>query len=165
MENAIADLKGQPIPDNFEPEINVSMSAFLPESYISDLDQRLIAYRRLAKMSEMGEIVEFKSELVDRYGKLPDEANNLLFKIALKQLAKKANITMLDIKDHQLVIQFAESREINRSALVDMVMSEPRRYELKPNQLLKVKLQKSAKVGKLMQTKNILKEIAQRVKK
>ncbi len=56
MENAIADLKGQPIPENIEPEINVSMSAYLPESYIPDLDQRLIAYRRLAKMSELGEI-------------------------------------------------------------------------------------------------------------
>ena len=163
MENAIADLKGQPIPENFEPEINVSMSAFLPESYISDLDQRLIAYRRLAKMSEMGEIGEFKSELVDRYGKIPEEANNLLFKIALKQLAKKANITMLDIKDHQLVIQFAESREFNRSGLVEMVMAAPRRYELKPNQLLKVKLQRNAKGGKLVQTKNILKEIEQHV--
>jgi transcription-repair coupling factor (superfamily II helicase) len=163
MQNAIADLKGQPIPEHLEPEINLSISAFLPESYISDLDQRLIAYRRLARMTEVREIGEFQSELIDRYGKLPDEANILLFKIALKILAKRANITVLDVADHQLVIQFSGSREFNRAGLVDMVTAEPHRFELNPNQRLKVNLQRSSNVGKLVQTKNILKDISQRV--
>ena len=74
MQTAIADLKGEPIPEPLEPEINLSISAFLPESYISDLDQRLIAYRRLARITEVNEIGELQAELIDRYGKLPDEA-------------------------------------------------------------------------------------------
>jgi len=163
MQNAIADLKGQPMPEQLEPEVNLSISAFLPESYISDLDQRLIAYRRLARMAEIREIGEFQSELIDRYGKLPDEANNLLSKIALKLLAKKANITVLDVTDHQLVIQFSGSREFNRAGLVDMVMSEPHRFELSPNQRLKVNLPRPSKTGKFVQTKNILKDISQHV--
>jgi transcription-repair coupling factor (superfamily II helicase) len=163
MQNAIADLKGQPIPEQIEPEINLSISAFLPESYISDLDQRLIAYRRLARMTEIREIGEFQSELIDRYGKLPDEANNLLSKIALKLLAKKANITVLDVTDHRLVIQFSGSREFNRAGLVDMVMAEPHRFELTPNQRLKVNLPRRSKTGKFVQTKNILKDISQHV--
>jgi transcription-repair coupling factor (superfamily II helicase) len=135
----------------------------LPESYISDLDQRLIAYRRLARMTEIREIGEFQSELIDRYGKLPDEANNLLSKIALKLLAKKANITVLDVTDHRLVIQFSGSREFNRAGLVDMVMAEPHRFELTPNQRLKVNLPRRSKTGKFVQTKNILKDISQHV--
>lgn len=164
MENAIADLKGQAIPEKLEPEINLSISAFLPESYIPDLDQRLMAYRRLAKMTEVREIGEFKSELIDRYGKLPEEAKNLLFKITLKLLAERANITVLDITDHQLLIHFSESHEFNRAGLVDLVMAEPHRFELNPNQRLNVKFQKGSKIGKLVQTKNILKDISQRVK-
>jgi transcription-repair coupling factor (superfamily II helicase) len=163
MEHSIAELKGQPVPEKLEPEINVSMSAFFPDSYIPDLDQRLIAYRRLAKMDEVKEIGEFQSELIDRYGNLPDEAGNLLFKIALKVLAKKAGITKLDLHDQQLMIQFSETYQFNPAGLAEMVMSDPQRFELKPTQVLIVKLQKSRLGRQLVQTKNILKEIVQRV--
>jgi transcription-repair coupling factor (superfamily II helicase) len=163
MEFSIAELKGQPVPEKLEPEINVSMSAFFPDSYIPDLDQRLIAYRRLAKMDEVKEIGEFQSELIDRYGNLPDEAGNLLFKIALKVLAKKAGITKLDLHDQQLMIQFSETYQFNPAGLAEMVMSDPQRFELKPTQVLIVKLQKSRLGRQLVQTKNILKEIVQRV--
>jgi transcription-repair coupling factor (superfamily II helicase) len=162
MEHAIAELKGEPISENFEPDIILSISAFFPESYIPDLNQRLFAYRRLAKMTELTEIGEFKAELVDRYGKLPEAAHNLFLKIALKILAIKAGIARLDIKDQQLILKFAESHRHNPDALVEMVMSAPKRFELKPNNILKTKLHKS---GQMSQIKNLLKEIAQRVSK
>ena len=163
MQNAIAELKGEPVSEKLEPEINLSISAYFSDSYIPDLDQRLIAYRRLARMTEVGDIGEFKSELVDRYGKMPDEAKNLLFKIALKVLSQKAGITRLDHNGPQLAIQFSASHAFDRKALIEWMMSEPRRFELKPSQVLKVKLQKGSQIRQLKQIKNILKEIAQRV--
>ncbi|MCK5417005.1 MAG: transcription-repair coupling factor, partial [Desulfobacterales bacterium] len=56
MEDAMAELKGEAPLESLEPEINVRMSAFISESYIPDIDQRLAAYRRLAKMTELKEI-------------------------------------------------------------------------------------------------------------
>ncbi len=84
MENAISELKGKPVQEGLEPEINISLSSFIPEFYISDINQRLSAYRRLAKMTELSEISDFKKELIDRFGALPKEANNLLLKSCLK---------------------------------------------------------------------------------
>ncbi|MBW1759551.1 MAG: transcription-repair coupling factor, partial [Deltaproteobacteria bacterium] len=81
MENAISEQKGEPVVESLEPEINIPMSAFISESYISDIDQRLSAYRRLANMTELKEIAGFKEELIDRYGALPVETGNLLLKI------------------------------------------------------------------------------------
>ncbi len=163
MENAIAELKGEPVTEKFEPEINLNISAYFSDTYIPDLDQRLIAYRRLARMTEMGDIGEFKSELVDRYGKMPEEAKNLLFKIALKVLSQKAGITRLDHNGSRITIQFSTTHSFNRDALVDWVLSDPKRFELKPSQALTVKLIKSSNIGQLKQIKNILKNIAQRV--
>jgi transcription-repair coupling factor (superfamily II helicase) len=163
MENAIAELKGEPVTQKLEPEINLSISAYFADTYIHDLDQRLIAYRRLARMTKVGDIGEFKSELVDRYGKMPDEAKNLLFKIALKVLSQKAGITRLDHNGTRMMIQFSTTHSFNRDALVEWVLSDPKRFELKPPQALTVKLLKSNKIGQLKQIKNILKEIAQRV--
>jgi transcription-repair coupling factor (superfamily II helicase) len=163
MENAIAELKGDSVPDTIEPEINVSLSAFFSESYIPDLDQRLTAYRRLAKMTEMKEISEFKAEMIDRYGNPPEAANNLLLKIVLKILAKNAGISRLDLKDRQLTVQFSEALQFNPDGLVDMVMGQPERFEWKRDHRLKIKLNKSAIVGQLVETRNFLKEITHRV--
>ena len=163
MENAIAELKGQPPVETLDPEINVRLSAFLSESYIPDIDQRMAAYRRLARMTELQEVSNFKSELIDRYGKSPAEANNLLFKIGLKILSKQAGISKLDLSDRQMHLQFSEAHLKNPHALVEMIQSAPERYELTPGQVLKVKLENEHGGSHLKRAKNILKDVIQRV--
>lgn len=163
MENAMAELKGNVVHASLEPEINIAMSAFIPESYIPDIDQRLSAYRRLAKMTALQEITKFRAELIDRFGGLTAETENLLLKIMLKVLSIKAGVKRLDLSDHLLALCFSESHQKNPDGIVDMVASEAQRFELTPAQMLKAKLSKGPLNSLLLQTKNILKEIAQRV--
>lgn len=113
MENTMAELKGEPVCDDLEPEINLPMSAFLAESYIGDIDQRLVAYRRLSKMTALKEISDFKAELIDRYGVMPKEATNLLLKIMLKALSVKAGVKRLDLNHQQLLLHFSEIHQKN----------------------------------------------------
>jgi transcription-repair coupling factor (superfamily II helicase) len=164
MENAIAKLKGQTPIEPLEPEINLQLSAFLSESYIPDIDQRMAAYRRLARMNELQAVRHFKTELIDRYGKPPIEANNLLFKIVLKILAKKAGIAKLDLSDRQMHLQFSATHLKNTQALVEFIQSAPQSYELTPGQVLKIKLKHDHGSSHLRYAKNILKDIVQRVK-
>jgi transcription-repair coupling factor (superfamily II helicase) len=163
MENAVAELKGETPLELLDPEINVRMSAFLSESYIPDIDQRMAAYRRLAKMTELKEIDDFKNELTDRYGKPPEEANNLLFKIMLKTLSQKAGIARLDLAGRQLHLQFSQAHLKKTEALVDMIQAAPGRFELTTGSILKVKLANEQSGGQRGQAKNILKDIIQRV--
>ena len=163
MENAIAELKGQAPMEPLEPEINVRISAFISESYIPDIDQRLAAYRRLAKMTEPKEIGDFKAELLDRYGELPKEAHSLFFKIGLKILSKKAGIARLDLKGQQLVLHFSDAHMKNAESLLDLILSAPERYALQTDHVLEVKLAGYRGGSLLDRAKNILKEITQRV--
>jgi transcription-repair coupling factor (superfamily II helicase) len=163
MENAMAELKGETLLEPLEPEINVRMSAFLSESYIPDIDQRMGAYRRLAKMTELQEISEFKAELIDRYGELPKEARNLLYKIILKILSKKAGISRLDLTDQHLLLNFSVDHLKNSGPLVDLILSAPERYALQTGHILKVKLAGYRGRSHLSRAKNILKEITQHV--
>lgn len=163
MENSMAELKGETVPESLEPEINIIMSASIPESYIPDIDQRLAAYRRLAKMTELKEIADFKTELIDRFGALADETENLLLKIMLKVLSIKAGVKRLDLTDHQLLLSFSKSHQKNPSGIVDMISSKAKRYRLTPEHTLIAKLLKGPHSNLMLQTKNILKEIAQRV--
>jgi transcription-repair coupling factor (superfamily II helicase) len=163
MENAIAGMKGEAIVEPLEPEINVNLSAYLSESYIPDIDQRMSAYRRLAKMTELQQLADFKSESLDRFGPLPEEAANLLVKIMLKVLAKKAGVSRIDLVGRNLALNFSESHQRNPAALADMIMAAPKNFKLSPEHVLKTKLDSLNLNSQLAQTKNLLKEIAQRV--
>jgi len=163
MESSIAELKGEATAEPLEPEINVNMSVYLAESYIPDLDQRMSAYRRLAKMTDLQQIADFKSEMIDRFGPLPAEAANLLLKILLRVLSKKAGVSRLDFTDKRIVLHFSEEHQRNPAAMVDMIMAEPQRFELSPDNVLKARTASNNLNAQLTQAKNLLKEIAQRV--
>jgi len=163
MENSMAELKGEKVQESLEPEININMPASIPESYITDIDQRLSAYRRLAKMTELNEIADFKAELMDRFGDLNTETENLLLKIMLRVSAIKAGVNRVDLKGRQLSLSFSQAHQKNPSGIIDMVLSERDRFAITPDHILKVKLKKGNTSFLMSQTKNILKEIMQRV--
>ena len=155
MENSIAELKGEATVEALEPEINVNLSALLSEHYIPDIDQRMSAYRRLARMTELQQIADFKSELIDRFGHLPDEAANLLLKIILKVMARKAGVSRLDMMNQKIVLHFSESHQRNPGAMVDMIMDAPKRFELSPEYVLKARLTSHNITTQLAQAKNL----------
>ena len=140
MEDSIASLKGETVVEKLEPEINVPMSVFIPESYIPDIDQRLMAYRRLAKMRELKEVADFKEELIDRFGNLAPEAGNLLLKIMLKILSVKAGVKKLDLNERMLFLWFSELHQKRPFALLEMVEKNPKQFNFMPDNGLKVML-------------------------
>ena len=160
MEDSIASLKGERVVEKLEPEITVPMSVFIPESYIPDIDQRLMAYRRLAKMMELKEVVDFKEELIDRFGNLPQEAGNLLLKIMLKILSIKAGVKKLDLNEQMLFVWFSELHQKRPFAMLEMVDENPEQFNFMPDNGLKVKLNANGLGRIIAQTKNILMEIA-----
>ena len=163
MENSMAELKGEKIQERLEPEINIALPASIPESYIQDIDQRLSAYRRLTKITEVDEIADFKIELMDRFGALPVDASNLLLKIMLRVLAIKAGVKRLDLRGSQLSLCFSEAHQKNTAGILDIIVSGGGQFEFTRDHMLKAELSKTNRVGLLTQTKNILKEIMQHV--
>jgi transcription-repair coupling factor (superfamily II helicase) len=163
MENSMAELKGEEVQESLEPEINMAMPASIPESYIHDIDQRLSAYRRLTKITELDKIADFKTEMVDRFGALPVETSNLLFKIVLRVLAIKAGVKRLDLRGSRLSIYFSEVHQKNPTGVLDRIASAGSPFEFTKDHLLTAKLSKTSRVGLLTQTKNILKQIIQHV--
>jgi len=163
MENAIAELKGEPVLPELEPEINISISAFIPESYIADIDQRLWTYRQLAKMTTLAEIADFKSSLLDRYGAIPEEVSNLLMKIMLRVLSVKAGVRKLELNHQRLTAQFSEPHQHNPEGVVRLIAGSRSRYRLTPEHTLTATLNKKTVVGRIGEAKNILKEIIQHV--
>ncbi len=124
LDNAIHDLKGEDVIEPLAPEINVSISSGFPDSYIESVEQRLTLYRRLSTLADISEIRDMKRELVDRYGKLPTEAENMLLTIMLRIYCIKAGVKRLDISVNIIIIAFSEK---HRSRPLDSLHQELKR--------------------------------------
>jgi transcription-repair coupling factor (superfamily II helicase) len=129
---------------------------------VPDIDQRMTLYRRLARITELSEIGDVRAELADRFGPLPEEASNLLFKIMLKALARSSGLTRLDIKDQRMVMYVSEHHPDAARAVVDLVQADPGRYEMSQEGVVKARLMQPGTLGQLAQAKNILQAIQRR---
>jgi transcription-repair coupling factor (superfamily II helicase) len=163
MENSMSELKGETVVESLEPEINMTLSAFIPENFIPDIDQRLSVYRKLAKLTDLKELSDFKAELIDRFGVLPNEAANLILKIKLKVLSIKAGVKRLDLAGQHLFLYFSPAHQKNSFGIVDMIVSKQDRFKITPDHVFKARLSKGGMKSLLDQARNILKEIAQHV--
>jgi transcription-repair coupling factor (superfamily II helicase) len=121
MEEAVAQMKGEPIVEGLEPEINLPMSAHIAEDYVADIDQRLSIYRRLAKMNDLKDISAMKAELIDRFGPLTEATENLLLKIMLRVLSVRAGVKRLDLFGQQLCLAFSEAHQHRPLGIVQMI--------------------------------------------
>ncbi len=108
LDEAVSDLKGEPVTEPLEPEINITMSTFISDEYVQSIEQRLTIYRRLSQMTSVKQVVAMQQELIDRFGKLPEEAGNMLLKIMLRVLSVKAGVKKLDLTNVSLTLTFSE---------------------------------------------------------
>ncbi len=127
LQKTVADLKAQAAhgepgesSDDFDPEINLQLSAYIPESYIPDISQRYITYRRMAALASSPPAMQLdlEDELVDRYGPLPVETSTLLRIISFKKDLAGLRITKLEQGRDSLVFTFADDTPLTAEMLL-----------------------------------------------
>jgi transcription-repair coupling factor (superfamily II helicase) len=104
LEEAIREIRGQEIPKVEDTQIDLNLTAFIPADYITDLDQKMSAYRAVATAKSKSELNQIAAEWSDRYGTLPVSANQLLRVMELKQLAKKLGFSRIKPENKQHVV-------------------------------------------------------------
>ena len=92
--------------DEWQPQITIGTPVLIPETYVADLPVRLGLYRRVAQLLDRREIDGFAAELVDRFGPLPPEVDNLLDIIAIKRLCREAGVEKVDAGEKGASIGF-----------------------------------------------------------
>jgi transcription-repair coupling factor (superfamily II helicase) len=92
--------------DDFSPQITVDAPILIPEEYVPDLDLRMGLYRRMNEIETAADIDPFAAELIDRFGKLPPETDNLLKVIEIKLNCRKAQVVKLDVGPKGALVHF-----------------------------------------------------------
>jgi len=91
------------------PSISLPLTAHIPEGYVSNLNTRLILYRRLAKVEYIEEVADIAQEFKDRFGALPQPVENLLYMVKIKVLAMRAKVSSISTQGKQIVIKPQET--------------------------------------------------------
>ncbi len=142
LQKTVADLKAQKLgltserpADDFDPEIHLNVSAYIPESYIADIEQRYIIYRRIAQQSSSstGDNAELRDELEDRYGPLPGEVNNLFGVVMVKKKLIELRIDKVERGPSNLVFSFRADTPINPELLLARISKTANQLRLTPD--------------------------------
>lgn len=130
LNEAVNDLKGIKNEYSFETNVDLSVDAYIPSTYIKSEYQKLDIYKRIAAIESEEELSDMKDELVDRYGSLSTPAVNLLNISLIKSMAHKIGIMEMKgtIEDgpsgcYKTVMKVYPKAEINTEAIPDFIDS------------------------------------------
>jgi transcription-repair coupling factor (superfamily II helicase) len=128
--------EGPPLDLGWSPSINVGVSVLIPELYVHDLNVRMSLYRRLATMADQNEVEAFAAELIDRFGPLPPEVENLLQLTEIKALCKKAGIETLEAGPKGVVVAFRNNAPPNPDGVIALIAAKANTMRIRPDQRL-----------------------------
>ncbi|HUL23745.1 MAG TPA: transcription-repair coupling factor [Thermodesulfobacteriota bacterium] len=133
MEKAVKELKGEEVIEEITPEIRFHLPAFIPETYVEDPGERLSLYRKLSLSRSDEEVEKIRGELMDRFGRNPEEVDHLLEVIKVKILLTRLSIKKFEETSSQFVLTFDESTPVSPQKVVDFVHQGGGKYRFTPD--------------------------------
>ncbi|WP_338859802.1 transcription-repair coupling factor [Mycetohabitans rhizoxinica] len=163
LNDAVRALKDGREPDLNAPlaattEINLHMPAILPADYCSDVQERLSLYKRLANC-EAGEAIDgIHEELIDRFGKLPVQAQALIETHRLRLAAKPLGIIKIDAAESAIGLQFVPNPPIDAMRIIEMVQQH-RHIKLAGQDKLRIELHSPDLASRIATVKETLRAL------
>jgi len=145
--------------ERWVPQITMGMSVLIPETYVSDLNVRLVLYRRLAQGVNEGDLESIAAEMIDRFGPLPSEVESLLQTVTIKHLCHKAGVSKVDAGPTGAVIGFHQDRFTHPERLIAWITEQAGTVKVRPDQKLAVMRTWHAPQQRLEGVKKLLGEL------
>lgn len=161
LDRTMRQLKGESLAADIDPELGLKVSAFLPEDYVPDQATRVELYRKLATREDAEEIDNLADELIDRFGELPTEANNLIGLMQIKVIARMLKIVQINFEGGRFSIKLDESTPLKTEDIIELAAKDPSKYRLiPPDKLLILAENTSDEASILKSAKNSLSMLA-----
>ena len=140
LEEAVAELRNDDSlkDQSWSPQVNVGVAILIPESYIQDLNLRLATYRRISEIEDDAAGEALAAELIDRFGKLPEEVNSLLKVMKIKRLCRKSHVEKVDAGPMGIVMTMRH-KDISDPSIIMNAITQNAGWRLRPDQTILVK--------------------------
>ena len=140
LDKAVKSIKRGEIPNINTPlkqgtEVDLSLSAIIPEDYLPDVHTRLIMYKKIASCQDKDAIRALKIEMIDRFGLLPEAVEHLMAVTQIKLLAEKLGITKIYANKSSGRFDFSTDTPVDPMKIVQLNTTRPAAFQLRGGQL------------------------------
>jgi transcription-repair coupling factor (superfamily II helicase) len=161
LEAAVKELKGEGAEERPTTQLNLGIALRVDESYVSEENQRLQLYKKIAGSTSEKEIGELRAEMEDRYGPLPDSTVYLLEAAALRLESERLGIAQIDRRRSELQVRFTENAQVDPEHLMRLVARNARRgAQFTPQGVLKYPLNSARSDEVLLEIRELLASLA-----
>jgi transcription-repair coupling factor (superfamily II helicase) len=143
-----------------QSEVEMRVPALLPEDYVGDVHVRLALYKQIASATDEAAIDDLVAELVDRFGELPEPAQNLLRSARLRLAARRLGVRRLDFGAHGGYLLFEPENQIDPKAVIKMIQARHSDYRLEGPLKLRVSTDLEDEAGRFEFVAGLLRRLA-----
>ena len=106
LDEVIKEIQGIEVKEEMDVQIDLDISSYIPDEYIESSSQKIEIYQDIALARTEEDLSNVTDEMIDRFGPLPDEVNNLLEIARIKELCKKMYVVKISQRRESIVFHF-----------------------------------------------------------
>ena len=110
LDEVVKEITGEIIEEDIDVQIDINVSSYIPDEFIENSSQKIEVYQNIALCKTKEDIINVTDEIIDRYGKMPVEVENLLKISEIKQKCKKCGIAKLTQRQQNIVVEFVPEK-------------------------------------------------------
>ena len=129
LKESVDEAQGIKVEEEQDVSIDISIDAYLPESYIRNHNQRIDVYKKIAAVETQDDKFEIEDELIDRFGDIPKPVQNIIEVAALKSPAKAVGIYEISQTADALLLKFREDY-VDANLVMGLDRAYPKRIKL-----------------------------------
>jgi transcription-repair coupling factor (superfamily II helicase) len=160
MEQAVRELRGEATETEIEPEVQLGIPGYIPDSYIPDERQRLVMYKRLAGVRGIPDVEAIAAELGDRYGPIPPLVDTLLRLMELRRWLKDLRVVRARRRGDAVLLEFDAGTPARVERLLEVVRGSRGRVKMTGGQTLQVQPTAEDSDGLIAELRALLQRLA-----
>lgn len=158
LERTVAELRGEQVEDETSVSINLGVDVAIPETYISDMGQRLRTYKRVSSARDEDALEAIAAETEDRYGRIPESVDDLFAYARLRQTAEEVGVISIDRAPGGIAVKLSEKARVAPEKLMELI-SAREGANFAPSGVLRLELSDEEKDEVLAVARRVLLQI------
>ncbi len=167
LDEAVHELRGEPIVHDVDPELSFDVEALLPEAYVADVGVRLSLYKRLASALDESHVADIAAEMEDRFGPPPEDAKRLVQLMALKTELRRLRVLGCEASRKVVKLYLRDDTPLDHAKVAELVRTSHGLWKITPDMRLSRRFEDPGSSGArdgLANAETALAELASRLR-
>jgi transcription-repair coupling factor (superfamily II helicase) len=160
LEDAVAQLRGDPVVHEVDTELNLDVEHFLPEDYIDDVGLRLSFYKRFASAPDATTVNDLAEEMEDRFGTPPPPARQLVRAMHLKPGLRELQVLGCEASAQRVTLHLKEDTPLDPARVMALVGQPRSPWKLRPDMRLTHRFEGTEEGDAIDRVQQVLRELA-----